>query len=121
MSASLGLVQYVVVRSDLIAKHGWNVGSLVAQACHACTAAMHRYKDSDDTISYLNDTDHMHKVILGIDGEDKIRDLASLLQSKNVDHYAWLEQPENIITAIATRPYVKEEIKKNFAGLKLLK
>jgi peptidyl-tRNA hydrolase len=66
MSASVNLVQHVVVRSDLIKSHKWNLGSLVAQGCHACSAALHKYKDNEDTISYLTDLDHMRKVILGV-------------------------------------------------------
>ena len=35
------VVQYVVVRGDLLARQGWPLGALLAQACHAATAAIH--------------------------------------------------------------------------------
>ena len=37
------LVQYVVVRGDLLARQGWPLGAVLAQACHAATAAIHLY------------------------------------------------------------------------------
>ena len=44
---SMTLVQYVVVRGDLLRKLGWPVGAVIAQACHACTAATHAFRDDD--------------------------------------------------------------------------
>ncbi|KAI8420792.1 hypothetical protein MSG28_007999 [Choristoneura fumiferana] len=58
------IVQYVLLRSDLLKELGWSVGALVAQACHASTAVLHLYKDDEQTIQYLSDLDNMHKVVL---------------------------------------------------------
>ena len=65
MSAQ-GIVQYVVVRSDLCKTLGWPVGALVAQACHASTAAIHMFYEHEDTKKYLSDLDNMHKIILSV-------------------------------------------------------
>lgn len=60
------IVQYVLVRSDLLKDLGWSIGALVAQACHAATAVMHLNKDDEVTIQYLSDLDNMHKVVLEV-------------------------------------------------------
>ena len=36
------IVQYILVRGDLLLREGWPVGAVLAQACHAATAAIHR-------------------------------------------------------------------------------
>lgn len=60
------IVQYVLLRSDLLKELGWSVGALVAQACHASTAVLHLYKDDEQTMQYLSDLDNMHKVVLEV-------------------------------------------------------
>lgn len=57
-----GLVQYVVVRNDLLTSLGWPVGAVIAQACHATTAVTHLYHEDDNTQRYLADLENMHKV-----------------------------------------------------------
>jgi hypothetical protein len=47
------VIQYVVLRKDLWTEKKWPLGSVVAQACHASTAAMHMFRDDPDTIAYL--------------------------------------------------------------------
>lgn len=47
------IIQYIVLRKDLWAEKKWPLGSVVAQACHASTAAMHMFRDDADTVSYL--------------------------------------------------------------------
>lgn len=61
-----GLVQYVVLRRDLQAVLGWPLGALVAQACHAATAAIHLHYEHPQTREYLQDLDTMHKVVLEV-------------------------------------------------------
>ena len=58
------LVQYVVLRRDLWADLGWPLGSVVAQACHAATAALWLSREEPATSSYCaaDNIDHMHKV-----------------------------------------------------------
>ena len=64
--ASNVIVQYVVVRGDLLTKFHWPLGALMAQVCHAATAAIHLNYEDDHTREYLKDLDNMHKVILEV-------------------------------------------------------
>lgn len=58
------LVQFVVVRRDLLKTMEWPVGSVIAQACHACLAVAWENKDDPDVASYLaaENINSMHKV-----------------------------------------------------------
>lgn len=58
------LVQYIVVRADLLKTLNWPVGSVIAQACHACCAVTYLYQNDPYTQEYLKDLDNMHKVVL---------------------------------------------------------
>lgn len=63
VSAPDDLVQYVVLRKDLWNSLNWPLGSIVAQACHASTAALWLSKDDGATLAYCapEKLDHMHK------------------------------------------------------------
>lgn len=65
MSEEDPIVQYVALRRDLWKEHKWPLGSIVAQGCHAATAALWISRDSDTTQLYCSpDTlDHMRKVL----------------------------------------------------------
>jgi peptidyl-tRNA hydrolase len=58
------LIQYIVVRADLLKTLNWPVGAVVAQACHACCAVTHLFYNDPHTQEYLKDLDNMHKVVL---------------------------------------------------------
>ena len=60
------LVQYLVLRKDLWTSLEWPLGSIIAQACHASTAALWLSKDTTETSAYCSPDklDHMHKVSL---------------------------------------------------------
>lgn len=60
------LVQYVIVRSDLIKSCKWRVGAVIAQACHATSAVLHLFYEDSHTQAYLKDVDRMHKIILEV-------------------------------------------------------
>lgn len=62
--AAEDLVQYVVLRKDLWDNLNWPLGSIIAQACHASTAALWLSRESDETLTYCSEEklDHMHKV-----------------------------------------------------------
>lgn len=60
------LVQYVIVRSDLIHTLSWPLGAVITQACHAATAAIHLHYSDPDTQEYLAELDSMHKVVLQV-------------------------------------------------------
>ncbi|PIO35893.1 hypothetical protein AB205_0004560, partial [Aquarana catesbeiana] len=104
-----GIVQYVVLRKDLQAGLGWPLGALVAQACHAATAAIHLHYD------------HPHTREMPVPDEVTLTGLAETLKQANIDHKLWTEQPENIPTCIALRPYRKEEVHPYLKRFKLLK
>ena len=59
-------VQYVVLRRDLWAEQKWPLGPVVAQACHAATAAMFQNYNDPCTQQYISteNINHMHKVKL---------------------------------------------------------
>ncbi|XP_006835298.1 PREDICTED: putative peptidyl-tRNA hydrolase PTRHD1 [Chrysochloris asiatica] len=116
------LVQYLVLRKDLSqAPFSWPVGALVAQACHAATAALHVHRDHPHTAAYLRELGRMRKVVLEAPNESTLKELAETLQQKNIDHMLWLEQPENIATCIALRPYPKEEVNQYLKKFRLFK
>lgn len=58
-------MQYVVLRSDLWKSLDWPLGSIVAQACHAATAALWLNRGDSHSQAYCADSnlDHMHKVL----------------------------------------------------------
>ncbi|XP_013408818.1 putative peptidyl-tRNA hydrolase PTRHD1 [Lingula anatina] len=111
------LVQYVLIRSDL----KWPTGALIAQACHACTAVMHLFREDPNVKSYTEDYTRMHKVVLEAKDEESLTKVSESLTSDNKDFHLWIEQPENIPTCIATKPYHKEEIQTYFKKFKLFK
>ncbi|CAD6995128.1 putative peptidyl-tRNA hydrolase PTRHD1 [Ceratitis capitata] len=115
------IVQYIIVRSDLKSTLGWPLGAVIAQCCHATAAVMHLYADDEDTASYLKDLDNMHKVVLEAKDEASLVKLAEKLETNEIKHKMWIEQPENIPTCIAIKPYVKDNVHKFVKNLKLLK
>ncbi|KAM3966957.1 putative peptidyl-tRNA hydrolase PTRHD1 [Aphomia sociella] len=115
------IVQYVLLRSDLLKDLGWSIGALVAQACHASTAVLHLYKNDEHTMLYLNDLDNMHKVVLEVPNEESLKKIAEKLKENSIDHKLWIEQPENIPTCLAIKPYPKDAVKKFVGKFKLYK
>ena len=119
MSATI--VQYVIVRADLLKTLNWPVGALVAQACHATTAVIHQFYQHEDTQNYLKDLDNMHKIILSIPNESDLKSLEAKLKEAEIDHKLWIEQPENFPTCLAVRPYPKDQVQAYFKKLKLFR
>ncbi|EFJ46940.1 hypothetical protein VOLCADRAFT_92398 [Volvox carteri f. nagariensis] len=117
------LVQYVVVRKDLWASNGWPLGSVVAQACHASSAAMWTYRDEEATQQYLapENIDHMRKVVLEVKDEAQLRKLSDQLNAAGIGHKLWVEQPEDFPTCLATRPYTKSQVASYFKKFQLSK
>lgn len=60
------IVQYILVRGDLTKALGWPLGAIIAQACHASVAVTHEFYSDEHTKQYLQDVDHMHKVVLEV-------------------------------------------------------
>lgn len=119
--SSSGIVQYVVVRSDLLKELKWPVGAVITQACHAVTAVTHLFYSDEHTQAYLNDLDNMHKVVLQAPDEKSMLVLREKLENDGIKHKLWIEQPENIPTCLVAKPYPKEEVQKYFKKLKLFK
>ncbi|VDM30446.1 unnamed protein product [Hydatigera taeniaeformis] len=109
--ATSTLVQYIVVRSDLKASLSWSLGAVIAQACHASTAALQKFAEHEDTRAYVADLENMHKVVLGVSDEVKLAFLSQRLEGEHIDFVLWREQPENILTALALRPYHKKAVR----------
>ena len=59
------IVQFVVIRRDLLKTLEWPTGSVVAQACHACTAVVWANQQDPCVQEYLSaaNVDSMHKVL----------------------------------------------------------
>ena len=53
--------------------------------------------------------------------EEALRKLSESLSANNVDHKLWMEQPENIPTCVAAKPYRKEEVQEHFKQFKLFR
>ncbi|XP_034435303.1 putative peptidyl-tRNA hydrolase PTRHD1 isoform X1 [Hippoglossus hippoglossus] len=115
------LVQYVVVRSDLVHALSWPLGAVITQACHAATAALHVFRSDPDTARYLEELDSMHKVVLGVPDEAALTALSETLTQAGVSHKLWLEQPENFPTCLALKPYPKETVQPLLRKFKLFK
>lgn len=118
---SSGIVQYIVVRGDLLKEVGWPVGAIIAQACHAVTAVTHLFHDDEYVQTYLKDLDNMHKVVLEATDESSLNKLRDTLNENDIKHKLWIEQPENIPTCLVAKPYPKEEVQKYFKKFKLFK
>ncbi|XP_052867457.1 putative peptidyl-tRNA hydrolase PTRHD1 [Anopheles cruzii] len=116
--AAAKLVQYVIVNGE-IAKT-WPKGALIAQCCHAVAAVGHLYASDLDTAEYFKDLDNMHKVVLEAPDATKLLGLGEALQQQDIKHKVWIEQPENIPTCIAIKPYPKEVVQKYVKKFKLL-
>ena len=112
------LIQYIILRRDLLDSFKWPIGALVAQGCHVSVAAIEKFRSMPETAQYLNNTNQMRKVILAIPNKMQLLALSKSLSFSNIDHVVWEEQPENEQTALATRPYVKSDIADHFKGLK---
>ncbi|XP_078037557.1 putative peptidyl-tRNA hydrolase PTRHD1 [Augochlora pura] len=115
------IVQYVLVRGDLLKTLKWPIGAVIAQACHACTAVTHLFYSDDCTQEYLDDLDNMHKAVLEVPDEASLNALATVLNSNGIQHKLWIEQPENIPTCLAVKPYPADEVRSYFKKYKLLK
>uniref|UniRef100_A0A1B0C401 peptidyl-tRNA hydrolase n=1 Tax=Glossina palpalis gambiensis TaxID=67801 RepID=A0A1B0C401_9MUSC len=116
----MSIVQYIIVRSDLKTILNWPLGAVIAQCCHAATAVLRLFADDEQTIQYLEDLDNMHKVILEAKNDTVLLKLAEKLKEGDIKHKLWIEQPENIPTCLAIKPYAKENVQQYVKHLKLL-
>ncbi|KAG0056489.1 peptidyl-tRNA hydrolase domain-containing protein 1 [Gryganskiella cystojenkinii] len=116
------LTMFIVIRKDLIKTLGWTTGSVIAQACHASTAVLHKTHELQDTREYLADINNMHKVVLEIKNLPQLEALAASLSGLNVPHVTWREQPENFLTCLSTAPIRRsQEVKDAFKKCSLFR
>ncbi|XP_002979308.2 putative peptidyl-tRNA hydrolase PTRHD1 [Selaginella moellendorffii] len=115
------LIQYVVIRKDLVETMKWPLGSVISQGCHAAVAAVWMHRGDPDTIEYCSPEkiDTMHKVTLEVKGEIQLLNLSKKLAEASIDHKLWIEQPENLPTCLATKPCWKSRVSSHFKKLKL--
>jgi len=121
------LVQYIVMRQDLIKSKSWSVGGLIANGSHACIAAISLYLTDPDVQSYLRSAvssdprDQMHKVVLAAKDEMELKRTADLLESNEIKYKLWVEFPENYPSCLATKPYPRRIIQPLLKQLKLFR
>ncbi|WWC62225.1 uncharacterized protein I303_104820 [Kwoniella dejecticola CBS 10117] len=108
---STGLVMQIIIRRDLLTVHKWPIGPLLAQSAHASTAVLHKYRDHPDVRRYLEGEDGrgwegMRKVVLEVPDETSLRSIVRKIDEMNnpIPYHLWIEQPENIPTALALIP-----------------
>ncbi|XP_029705892.1 putative peptidyl-tRNA hydrolase PTRHD1 isoform X2 [Takifugu rubripes] len=111
------LVQYVVVRTDLLHQLSWPLGAVITQACHAATAAVHLHYGDPDTQRYLAELDSMHKA----PDEAALSSLSDALTQAGVAHKLWIEEPEHIPTCLALKPCPKDSVQQLLRKFKLFK
>eukprot|EP00320_Phaeocystis_rex_P022368 CAMPEP_0119070174 /NCGR_PEP_ID=MMETSP1178-20130426/35870_1 /TAXON_ID=33656 /ORGANISM="unid sp, Strain CCMP2000" /LENGTH=142 /DNA_ID=CAMNT_0007051987 /DNA_START=137 /DNA_END=565 /DNA_ORIENTATION=+ len=106
------IVQFVVIRRDLLKTLEWPTGSVIAQACHACTAVMWEHQQDPCVQKYLSaaNVNSMHKVVKECKGESQLLTLGEKLTQDGIVHKLWVEQPENFPTAIALKPYPRGQV-----------
>ncbi|KAM6324019.1 putative peptidyl-tRNA hydrolase PTRHD1 [Aegotheles albertisi] len=121
-AAAAALVQYVVLRGDLARPpRSWPLGAVVAQGCHAALGAAHAHRQHPDTRAYLEMGGAMRTVVLEAPDEAALTALAETLREQSIDHELWMEQPENVATCLALRPYPKDQVHQHLKKFKLLK
>ena len=100
------IVQYLFVRRDL----DWPQGAVAAQAAHASVAAIVEGTKAQDaaTLQYTapEQLTSMTKSVYGVDNEEELKSIQAAWESKfgSESYHLWIEQPENIPTALATWP-----------------
>lgn len=112
--------QVILLRHDLLARPNWTLGSVIAQAIHASIDCLHQYRNDTNVIKYTSDgaRGSMTTIILEVRDEAHMGELKDALLHACIDHTIWVEQPENMATAIALKPYEKEGLPSFLKSLK---
>lgn len=105
------VVQYIFCRRDLQNGHGepWPTGAVAAQVSHASVAAIVEGIGAEDkaTIHYTSSDNlaNMTKYVFAVDSADELETIRQSWDDKfGTTYYCWIEQPENIPTAMASWP-----------------
>ena len=84
-------------------------------------AAICKYYDEEATKEYLNQLARMHKVVLKAESEDDMKELIKSLESNSIKHYVWVEEPESLVSSVASAPDLKSVLQPFFKSFKLFK
>eukprot|EP01029_Cantina_marsupialis_P025056 TRINITY_DN657397_c0_g1_i1.p1 TRINITY_DN657397_c0_g1~~TRINITY_DN657397_c0_g1_i1.p1 ORF type:complete len:118 (-),score=23.02 TRINITY_DN657397_c0_g1_i1:123-476(-) len=117
MSSGSDIIQYIVMRKDL----DWPKGPLIAQGAHASVSAIIKFQDDEDTKEYLGALESMHKVVVEAKSQLQLENTAKKLETAELKFHLWIEQPENIPTCLATKPYRRDVIYPVLKRLRLFK
>lgn len=127
------IAQYIFLRRDL----DWPAGAMAAQAAHASVAAITKglAANHEATATYVSadNLPHMTKMVYGVDDQSQLEQVKKawnkLIQSLEegndlegdcLQAYWWVEQPENVPTAMATWPIIRtNKVSKVIKNLKL--
>ena len=64
---------------------------------------------------------NMRKVVLEIKNESQLTALSERLKGDGIEHALWREQPEDVVTCLATRPYRRSAVGGYFKKCNLAK
>mmetsp|Transcript_13584 Transcript_13584/g.24359 ORF Transcript_13584/g.24359 Transcript_13584/m.24359 type:complete len:219 (+) Transcript_13584:45-701(+) len=149
-SESDPLIQYVVIRRDLItsSEFEWPLGSIVSQGVHAAVAAINAFRIHSRTAqeycaqfhgvsiyesgslrnvqptsrdTSIEDLTQMRTVTLEVKNESALLKLVEKLNASQIEFVVWNEMPENLPTALATKPMPKSIIFPLLKNLRLMK
>lgn len=114
---------YVVMRSDLVKAHRWNVGGLISNGSHACVAVLMSHLHDPDVVRYTapDAVTQMHKVVLAAKDDGELVATSEMLAKQGMIHKVWTEQPEMIRSCLAVKPYPRKVIQPLLKALKLFR
>lgn len=115
------LVQYIVMRSDLIKQHKFNVGGLIGNGSHAAIAVIQQSMNHPHTLEYLKQVNSMHTVVLSVKNDEELISTSESLNQSSILNHIWIEQPENLPVCLATRPAPRGVIQPLLKHLKLFR
>ncbi|EFC40785.1 predicted protein [Naegleria gruberi] len=121
------IVQYIVIRRDLMQPpYSYAIGSIVSQGSHASVSIISESLliDKDPiTLNYVdaNAIHQMHTIVLECPSEKQLLSLRDDLDKNQMKYKLWVEQPENIPTSIALKPYPRSLVAKFVKKFKLFK
>ena len=120
------IIQYIVIRKDLMdPPYSYAIGSIVSQGSHSSVAVISESILAQDeiTLKYVNPnaSSQMHTIVLECPNEKQLLSLKDSLEQAQLKYKLWIEQPENIPTAIALKPYYRSIVAKFVKKFKLFK
>jgi len=130
------VVMYIVVRRDLMTDMQWPMGSVIAQGVHAALGSLWEPSDNDQATDAGSEPGElprapekmstefikkMHTVVLEAKNEANLTKLGENLDAAKIAYAFWREYPEDIITALATKPYRRSTVQPYFKKFRLFR